>query len=63
MAKTNAWFFIKFFLLPNLTLALAGADGCIRNSRHKVSERGILVRVAALFVRTATGTRQKLVPE
>jgi hypothetical protein len=50
-------------MLPALTLALAGADGCIKNNRRKVSEKGILVRIAATLVQTGTGTRQKLVPE
>jgi hypothetical protein len=44
-------------MLPALTLALAGADGCIKNNRRKVSEKGILVRIAAFLVRT--GGREK----
>jgi hypothetical protein len=44
-------------MLPALTLAVAGADGCIRHSRHKVSEKGILVRVAAILVRTGSKRR------
>jgi len=46
-------------MLPALTLALARADGCIINNRHKVSEKGILVRIAAMLVRTGGGGEKR----